>query len=106
MSGEPTAWANNVASIFLSPFGLGTSDSSVSAAGTRGDILKATQKKLLPGFPVNVACTNNRSVLLHQQYAAVAAAAAIVRANHALAARQVMVSIAYAAALVNLKAWV
>lgn len=58
--GEPTAWANNIAAIFLNPFGVGSSDSSVSANGTNGRILQQTRKKLLPGFPISVACNNNR----------------------------------------------
>ncbi|WIA39163.1 hypothetical protein OEZ86_005290 [Tetradesmus obliquus] len=60
MPGEPSAWASNIASIFLNPFGVGSSDSSVSANGTRGDMLKATRRRLLPAFPVNVACQDNR----------------------------------------------
>lgn len=60
MPGEPSAWATNIASIFLNPFGVGSSDSSVSANGTRGDIMKVTKKKLLPGYPVSVACNNQR----------------------------------------------
>lgn len=60
MPGEPSAWATNIASIFLNPFGVGSSDSSVGANGTRGDMLRVTKRKLLPGFPVNVACKDNR----------------------------------------------
>jgi hypothetical protein len=57
--GEPSSWASHLAAIFLAPFGLGTSDSSVSAAGTKGDLLRQTKKRL-PNIPVHVACTNNR----------------------------------------------
>lgn len=60
--GEPTAWANNIAAIFLNPFGIGSGDSSVSANGTNGRILQQTRKKLMPGFPISVACNNNRFV--------------------------------------------
>lgn len=58
--GEPSSYANHLASIFLSPFGLGSSDSSVSAAGTKGNMLRQTKRRLLPMFSVHVACTNNR----------------------------------------------
>jgi hypothetical protein len=60
MPGEPSAWASNIASIFLNPFGVGSSDSSIGANGTRGDMLRVTKRKLLPGFPVSVACKDNR----------------------------------------------
>jgi hypothetical protein len=58
--GEPSAWAANVASIFLKPFGLANPDSTVSAAGTNGNVLQATRAKLNAGFPVNVACNDSR----------------------------------------------
>lgn len=59
--GEPTSWATNLANIFLTPFGLGASASSVSAAGTKGDVLNHTQQQQLPqGFPVHVACQDDR----------------------------------------------
>lgn len=60
--GEPTNWANNIANIFLAPFGIGSSDSSVSAEGTKGDLLKQTQKRLPHGLPVHVACRTERYV--------------------------------------------
>jgi hypothetical protein len=58
--GEPTNWAINIANIFLAPFGIGSSDSSVSAEGTKGDLLKQTQKRLPQAMPVHVACKDNR----------------------------------------------
>lgn len=58
--GEPTNWAINIANIFLAPFGLGSSDSSVSAEGTKGDLLQLTQKRLPQGVPVHVACKDSR----------------------------------------------
>lgn len=60
--GEPTNWAANIANIFLAPFGLGSSDSSVSAEGTKGDLLQLTQKRLPQGVPVHVACKDSRCV--------------------------------------------
>jgi hypothetical protein len=62
--GEPTNWAINIANIFLAPFGLGSSDSSVSAEGTKGDLLQLTQKRLPQGVPVHVACRDSRCVCL------------------------------------------
>jgi hypothetical protein len=58
--GEPTNWAVNIANIFLAPFGLGSSDSSVSAEGTKGDMLKETQQRLPKDMPVHVACRGDR----------------------------------------------
>jgi hypothetical protein len=60
--GEPTNWANNLANIFLAPFGIGSSDSSVSAEGTKGDLLQQTQKRLPQSLPIYVACRDNRYV--------------------------------------------
>eukprot|EP00878_Enallax_costatus_P040184 GHUV01046193.1.p3 GENE.GHUV01046193.1~~GHUV01046193.1.p3 ORF type:complete len:135 (+),score=31.50 GHUV01046193.1:276-680(+) len=59
LPGEPTSWALNVASIFLSPYGVGSKCSTVSANGTAGDILSKTKRKL-PGYQVNVACQNDK----------------------------------------------
>lgn len=65
--GEPTNWAVNIANIFLAPFGLGSSDSSVSAEGTQGDVLKQTQRRLPRAMPVHVACRDDRWEVLLQQ---------------------------------------
>lgn len=60
--GEPTNWAINIANIFLAPFGIGSSDSSVSAEGTKGDLLLQTQTRLPQSLPIYVACRDNRCV--------------------------------------------
>lgn len=58
--GEPSSWARHLSATFLAPFGLGSSDASVSAAGTKGNVLRQTRKQLQASFPIHVACTDGR----------------------------------------------
>jgi hypothetical protein len=60
LPGDISSWTSHIASVFLAPFGLGSSDGSVSANGTRGDVLRLTKRRLLPGLPVAVACNDQR----------------------------------------------